>query len=190
MYYIWSISRDYPNKYWLKYDFEKNPDYLDFMENKKLNLINPLIFYLDKNASVEKFKKYDFIQSDGPVLFSEKLAEIIKNIASFDIQLIKSELYCNNKLVDNYYVPNVLYALDCIDKKRSVVEDEDEDEDDITYTTVAIKSGSLGEHMLVQAKGLGWRNFVVKKEVVEVCKNAKIKGIDFCKEPYTNPIYL
>ncbi len=171
MYYIMTISNNYPNNYWLEHI------------NKDID--NKLHFNLNKKASKNNFLKYDYIVSDGPRLFSKKLYDIIKIHAPNDIQFLDADVYQDNILIGKYFSPIFLKELSCIDYTRSI---QNEYKD---FIQLAIENNSLKDHMIVYAmtdKGLR-EEIVVQYSIAEACRKAKIKGADFIKEPYRNPIY-
>jgi hypothetical protein len=183
MYYIWDIVKSYPKKYWLEYDWNKNPEHLQFLENKIVELNNHNItLYLNRNVEINKFLEYDYVLSDALNLMSNKLAEIIRKNTSNDVQLMEVKAFQNNVFIDNYFVPIVLNRISCIDKSNSIY-DKDVEE----YTKIVLKKNSLKNHFIVQAKG--YDKYIVKEELVSICKKEKVKGVEFYKEPFIDPLY-
>ncbi|MEL0650796.1 DUF1629 domain-containing protein [Algibacter sp. TI.3.09] len=183
MYYVWTISSDFPNLYWLEYEHATNPDYLDFFDCEFLNIESEIKFHLNKKASLNKFKQFDYVKSDAVPLISEKLASIINKIASKDIQLIPVKVYQEKKLIAKYFIPNVLNLSDCIDSEKSLQDEFDD------YTKLVFKPSSLGDHKIVRANGYRDWDLVVNELFVHECEKEKIKGIEFFKEPYFDPLY-
>src|SRR5690554_6255522 len=121
MYYVWSISGKYPESCWLEYDWDNNPDYLQFLGNEKI--VEPtesIIFNVGKKVNLKTFLKFDYIMSDATSLISEKLASLILKYAPTDLQLIKASVYQGKDLIGLYYIPVYLHIVDCIDKKLSI----------------------------------------------------------------------
>jgi len=185
MYYVWEISGNYPKKYWLKYNWDKNPDYLQFLDNKKIDVKDFTIeFNLDKTAKKETFLKFDYVMSDAVSLVSERLAKIIEQYAKDDIQLIQVTVRQNEKFVAIYYIPIFLNVISCVDGKKSNYDKEIEN-----YTKLCFKESSLIGHTIVRAKEHDLGIVVVIESFVKECEKAKIKGVKFYKEPYINPLY-
>ena len=70
---------NYPNKYWLSYDHEKNVDVLEFRQCREVLLSkNEPVLRLKAKVSISAFLKYDYFLSDGPSLASRRFAEMIK----------------------------------------------------------------------------------------------------------------
>jgi Immunity protein family (Imm11) len=183
MYYVWTISSDFPNLYWLEYDSANNPDYLDFFNSEILEFKKEVKFYLNRKASIDKFKSFDYIKSDAIPIVSNKLAEIIRQETSEDVQLIEVKVFQENNFVDTYFIPNVLNIIDCIDPQKSIKDEFDD------YMKLTFKPKGLGNHKIVKAEGYRDWDFVVDESFVNACNKAKIKGIDFYKEPYIDPLY-
>ena len=184
MYYIWTIASNYPNSCWLQYDWDNNPDYLQFLENNKVKIDSDINFYLPEKANRNTFSKFDYIMSDAISLISKKLSDIILEYAVNDIQLVEVKVFQAEDFIGNYYIPIALQVIDCIDKKKSVFDKEIGD-----FTKMVFKPNSLKEHIIVKAKGYELGNPIVQELFVNACNNNKIKGIEFYKEPYVNPLY-
>lgn len=185
MYYVWTISEKYPQSYWIKYDWEHNPDYLQFLNNKTINLLDTdVVFGLSEKVSLNSSLKFDYIMSDAIPLISKRLAFLIIDNKIEDLQLIPANVYQGNNVVGEYSIPVFLSVIDCIDKKASIFEKEIDD-----YTTTVFKPGSLGNKKIVKAKGYEDGNPIVQESFVSLCNQARIKGIDFHKEPFVNPLY-
>ena len=187
MYYVWTTSNNYPNSYWLKYDWKNNPDYLQFIDNQEAMSIKEdekIVLHLNQKVKIEKFLSYDYLLSDAVVLVSEKLACLMEQLASNDVKLVKAIILPSDQFIGNYYIPIILNTISCINKKESIYDKDLED-----YTKLCFKKGSLKEHVIVKAKGYELGNSIVAKTFVEACIKEKIKGIDFVEEPYFNPLY-
>ena len=184
MYYVWTIARNFPNSCWLKYDWDNNPDYLQFFENKRINIDCDINFYLQKKTNRNTFSKFDYVMSDAIPLVSKKLSDIILEYAVNDVQLIEVKIFQNEDFIDNYYIPIALQVIDCIDKKKSIFDKEIDD-----FTKIIFKPNSLENIIVAKAKGYENSDFIVQETFVKICNKEKIKGIEFFKEPYINPLY-
>ncbi len=185
MYYVWTVSGNYPKKYWLKYNWDKNPDYLQFLDNKRIDTKGSTVeFELDKTANRETFLKYDYVMSDAVNLISERLARILEQSAKGDIQLIKATVRQSGDIVADYYIPVILNVISCVDNKKSHFDKDVED-----YTKLYFKENSLKKHTVVRAKEHDLGILVVTENFAKECEKAKIKGAEFFREPYINPLY-
>lgn len=187
MYYIWTISEKYPNLYWLNYDWENNPDHLQFIEEfptTSLPKDERIVLNLSPKTNKETFLKYDYVLSDAINLISERFARLMTEIAADDIKIIKSEIFQNNNFIGFYYIPVILNVVSCIDKKKSIYGKDVGD-----YTKLCFKKDSLKNHLIVRAKGYEDDGFIVTKKIVDACAKENIKGVDFFEEPYLNPLY-
>lgn len=186
MYYVWCITNKYPNSYWLKYDRENNLDYLMFLGNVSVNIPNQsrIIFELNEKVSLNSFLRYDYVMSDAVPLISKKIASLIISSKNDDLQLIGADVYYRGKIIGEYYIPLFLRIVDCIDRNKSIFNQTIGD-----YTSISFKPDSLGDKMIVKAKGLELWYPIVQESFVKICYKNKVKGIDFYKEPYINPLY-
>lgn len=185
MYYVWTITNKYPQSYWIQYDWEDNPNYLQFLGNKKIDMpTTNIIFKMNEKISLNSFLKHDYVMSDAVPLISNKFASLIIDNKIEGLQLIPAAIYQKNVIVGEYYIPIFLDVIDCIDNKKSVFDKEIED-----YTIIVFKPNSLDNKMIVKAKGYNDGNPIVQKDFVRICSQAGIKGVDFYNEPYINPLY-
>lgn len=113
------ISHNYPNKYWLKYE-ENGVTSDDFMRCNYVNFNDKLKFGLNGVVSEKKILSYDFLFSDGPIVVSQKAAELLSPSEEMgDIQLIEASLSMNGTSHYGYKVLNILRSLPCIDMEKS-----------------------------------------------------------------------
>ncbi len=182
-FYFWIVSSKYPNSYWLKYDWENNPNYLEFKENVRIPNSESIIlkFSLNEKVKTLSFLKYDYFKSDALPLVSERFANLIKKYASDTIQFIKAYIFQSEQKIAEVFVPVFLLKKDIIDKKLSVFDEELED-----YTKIYLNKGFIiNENIFMVEKYI-----VVREDFVKDCEKNKIKGVDFYKEPFENPLYI
>ncbi|WP_144936680.1 imm11 family protein [Pseudomonas alabamensis] len=114
-------SDDYPERYWLKYDRDVNPDYFKFSGGERCEgASKSLKFHLKGRVSMSSFLRYDFLSSDGPDVMTEKLARILENACPAGIQLVPAEVISNGKAWSGYYVVNILNIDKAFDMDRCV----------------------------------------------------------------------
>lgn len=157
-----------------------------FLGNMSVNLPNEshVIFVLDEKVSLNSFLRYDYVMSDLVSLVSKRLASLIINSKNDDVQLIAADVYYRGGIIGEYYIPIFLNIIDCIDKNKSIFNQTIGD-----YTLISFNPDSLGDKMIVKAKGLELWWPIVREDFVKICHDNRIKGIDFHKEPYINPLY-
>lgn len=113
------ISHNYPNSYWLKYETTRVTSD-DFMRCNYVNVNDKLKFGLNGVVSEKKILSYDFLFSDGPIVVSQKAAELLSPCEELgDIQLIDATLFMNGTSHCGYKVLNILRSLPCIDMEKS-----------------------------------------------------------------------
>ncbi|MBA1192473.1 hypothetical protein G7007_06305 [Pseudomonas entomophila] len=114
-------SDEYPEKYWLKYDHEKNPSHLEFILTKALELDTDFVaFSIQKKISLAAFKKFDFLYSDGPDLVSGRVSRILRDNCPDDVQLVPAIIEVNDQVITDYAVLNVLKFEEAFDLSSCV----------------------------------------------------------------------
>lgn len=111
---------NYANSYWFQYDSTVVANY-EFIECKKIQSNNPLVFKLEKKVSEKRLLSYDFYFSDGPEFISPRLANLLSNNQDFlhDVQLIDAIIIVNGRSYSGYKVLNILRLISCIDMNKS-----------------------------------------------------------------------
>lgn len=110
------VSESYPEKYWIKYDHEDNPDHLDFSAGKKFDEdIGPITYLMKKKVSLVAVRQYDYLFSDGPDIISANLARLLAEHCPLDIQLLPATLIINDERHQDYFVLNILNTEEAFD---------------------------------------------------------------------------
>lgn len=100
---------NYPEKYWLKYERETNPDHLEFFRGIKIPDDDAYIaFTLKGRLSLAAVKKYDFLFTDGPDVVGARLAKILIELCHQDVQLLPAVIKVDNEELEGYFVLNLL----------------------------------------------------------------------------------
>ncbi len=186
MYYFLGVSHSYPNSYWLEYDRSSGIDSVDFLRNERIELPLSIVlkFQIKKNISLPKFLKYDYLQTDASSIISERLANIFREVAPNDVQLIPVEVYVHTSYVGVYYLPIFLKVIDCIDWDTSVYDAQYN-----FFKKIVILPDSLGENNVVKAKGDQLGDPIVNESFYSKCMEKGICGCKFYKNPYINPLF-
>ena len=112
-------SENYPEKYWLKYDHEKNPDHLEFLLGKEVHVDNgPIVYVMKGKVSLAAVREYDYLFSDGPDVVSDDVARILVESCPLDVQLLPAVLVVNGGRYGDYFALNVLNKYEAFDLSR------------------------------------------------------------------------
>lgn len=113
---------NYPDKYWLSYDHEKNLDALEFRQCREVVPSNhELVLRLKAKVSVSAFLKYDYFLSDGPSLASRRFAEIIKKSVFRDcIQFVPATVIIDGQIYAEFFLINYLRSEKAFDMEKCV----------------------------------------------------------------------
>lgn len=183
MYYFLSVAPNYPNSYWLEYCRSSNIESVVFLDNKKISKpTDTLIFYVNKNINIDRFKKYDYLMTDVVPILSERFAETLNDLAPHDIQLITVRVFNQSEYIGDYYLPIYLKLIDCINWETS-----DYDNELDMFRRIDLLPDSLRDDKIVKAKGYELGLPIVQEDIFFKCR--KMKGCCFLKNPYMNPLF-
>lgn len=183
MYYFLSVTPNYPNSYWLEYYRASSIESVVFLENKKISEpTDTLIFNINKNINIERFKKYDYLMTDAVPILSERFAEILNDLAPHDVQLITIHVFNRSEYIGDYYLPIYLKLIDCINWETSIYDNEFD-----IFKRIDLLPNSLGNNKIVKAKGYELGLPIVQEDIFSKCK--KMNGCSFFKSPYINPLF-
>lgn len=185
MYYFISVSKDYPNSYWLEYDRSTDLESVIFLSNNRIfPLKSTPIFFIRKKISVNRFRNYDIVMTDAVSIFSERLASVFRRFAYLDVQLIPSHVYHGSEFIGEYYIPIYLKVIDCIDWEKSIY-----DEKFNFFKKLDILPNSLGNNRIVKALGYEYGEPIIQDMIYDECMKMGIRGCSFYKNPYINPLF-
>lgn len=113
-------SERYPEKYWLKYDHDKNLDNLEFCKGEWLhNIAQPQKLKVASKVSINAFRKYDYLFSDGVEVIGARLAKILDRLCPVDVQFCPAIVTINGDDYTDYFVVNYLKFEASFDMSRS-----------------------------------------------------------------------
>ncbi|QBH99487.1 hypothetical protein EYF70_00520 [Pseudoduganella albidiflava] len=140
------------------------------------------VFILNKKISANGLIGFDFLVSDGGYFISSKFAELIRNIAQNDVQLIEAEVYLNKTRIEEYYIANIKNLVSCVDMGNStykplIKKDPEGPKKFIRYEFI---ENSLKSHKIVRCKESP-RTIVVSEDFKQACISHGIKGVDFLR---------
>ncbi|WP_338771745.1 DUF1629 domain-containing protein [Massilia sp. METH4] len=183
MYYVLSISDDYPESYWFNYDHGGSPNYLLFHAGKRFeSLETPPVFRLDRQIGDERLSRLDFLMSDGGDFVSLKFAELMRTVAAKDVQLIEADVYVAGKKLLGYHIANIAHLVECIDMKNSAYTPlfRSDPGGPIKFSRMEFVDDGLKSHTIVRCKE-DPMTIVVSEQFVQACRSAGIKGVEFLR---------
>jgi hypothetical protein len=181
MYYVTSVSENYPDSYWFEYDHDKSPDYLSFQSGSIItNIDTRPVFKLNKNISKKKLLEFDFLMSDGGDFISQKFANLIKSISPDDVQIIEADCFLNETPIGPYFIANILNIIPCADMTKSSYRPlmRNSANGPFKFTSIVFIENSLNGHLIVRCKE-DPETIVVSDAFVQACKDNNIRGVAF-----------
>jgi hypothetical protein len=174
-------SDEYPESYWLSYDQTNNLDYLEFYKCKRLSITGAKPkMALTRKISVNAFRQYDYLFSDGPDLVGARLAGVI-NSSKFagDVQLICADVTINGKSYDDYFIINYLRSGSAFDMVRSVhkplIKSMPDGPKKFNSIVLLDKTPESGMFRALESNS----HVVVSDDVAEYLINNSVRGIEF-----------
>lgn len=120
--FILTISKDYPESYWLKMKKSYTGDRGIFKRGLVIEEAVEIFFEASKKVSFSKMLDYDFFFSDGPNLISPRLYELMRKEEISGVQFLDANLVVGEKSFPGYKVFNVISVSRALDLERSVSE--------------------------------------------------------------------
>ncbi|MGG1674167.1 imm11 family protein [Neobacillus sp. NRS-1170] len=176
MFWIWAIPDKYPNKRIGEYIKGSSTDRFVFRQGKVISeaVISPKIVF-------ECSEKYlsDVLPNSGQlIVVSTKVLDILQDVCPQDIQVFDANVFVGEKKIPNYYLINIVNAVEVINKEAS------------EFTTIKGTNAILGfEKIVYKVDGLGQFNLVrnadyhshilVSDYIKKRFEKEKIKGVQF-----------
>ncbi|MFR0675976.1 imm11 family protein [Enterobacterales bacterium AW_CKDN230030176-1A_HGKHYDSX7] len=120
--FILTISKDYPESYWLKMKMPSGGDRAMFKRGLVLEEEMELFFEAPKKASLSRLLSYDFFFSDGPNLISPRLYKLMEGEKISGVQFLDASLIFGEQSFVGYKVFNVVSVSRAMDLESSVSE--------------------------------------------------------------------
>lgn len=181
MYYVLTISDEYPERFVFKYDYKNSPPAHLFMQASRIGeLTTPPVYRLNGKIKLNQLMEFDFFMG-GPDLISEKFSKLIQLIARDDVQLIDAEIWLNDKRIDGFKVMNVLNKVNCIDMEKSVTRRmlKSDPSSPIVVDKPVFMDGSLTSNMIARAYEDVIKTTIVSESFIQACKDNGINGVEF-----------
>ena len=193
-YCLLEFKKKYPNKYWLKYDWDNNPDYLNIIKGGDIaiefltSLTKEIIFYTDKNVELSSLNKFDIFLSDAVMLYSERFSNRLMqtNVSGIYLKEVVIIEYSKNKKM-KAFLPIIKHSIDCINDKESIY-----DTDIGNYLNLLLKSEFKTNYDFFCPKlknNLNQNYTIVSDRIVKDCTLNKITGLEFSPFPWVNQLY-
>lgn len=177
-------TSNYPEKYWLSYDHEKNIDHLEFLECRMIPASeNNIKLSLKKKVGLKDFRKFDYLFSDGPDLVSLRLVDLI-NSSDFadDVQFVPCELLINGEAYSDYFIVNFLFAEPAFDMENSLYRPLIKSMPDgpKKFQHIKLLNRKPNRNMFRAAESNS--HLVVSDEVAVYFRENSVVGVDFVSE--------
>lgn len=171
---------EYPEKYWLKYDHEKNPSHLEFFLAKKLEAFDrPIVFSVKSKVSLANFKKFDFLYSDGPILVSERVSKILRDNCPDEIQLFPVIVNVNGESLTDYAILNILKSEEAFDLDSCVYVPLIKSMPDgpKRFKKIALQDKLSSAHIFRASENRG--SVIFSEKLAQIFIDASVKGVEF-----------
>ena len=185
MYY--QLSEFYKRDIYLQYAEENSIQYNAFEKGERIEIESDIFYKVDKID--DYLNNYDILPTFGTPLISSKFVKLFKEYEE-DVQFLR----VNIKDIDgnanrNFYIPNILKIVPCLDEEKSVVETK-------KYGSAIIKvikqlyivPNSIRNSLMVRMKEKT-SYIIVTEQFKKLCESANLKGINLIEEGasiYTN----
>lgn len=170
----------YPERYWLKYDHEKNPSHLEFVLAKRLESVaSPVTLSVKSKVSLASFKKFDFLYSDGPDLISARVSRILSDNCPDEIQTFPAIVKVNGEVLTDYAVLNILKSEEAFDLDGCVYVPLIKSMPDgpRRFKKITLRDKLPGAHIFRASEDRG--SIIVSDKLAQIFTDASVKGVEF-----------
>ncbi len=176
MVYLWKIPDEYPEKMIGEYDRENSPDRFVFKKGELLpEDVGKPIFRFD--ADVTELKKLDDLANNAMVpVISERLAAVLAEVVSNDIQLIDVAIKAKDEDLEGYKLLNIVNKVIGIDKSQSKFTLVPGTDQIMGFRSLKYEDDCLGEHALARDAEYS-SNLIVSQALAEKLLEMKVTGI-------------
>ncbi|WP_258198534.1 imm11 family protein [Pseudomonas entomophila] len=120
--FVLTISRNYPESYWLKMHLLSGEDHGIFSMGVPIEGEVKASFEDSKKISASRLLSYDFFFSDGPGLISPRLYNIMVEENISGVEFLEASLILGNTSLPGYKIFNVIGSSRALDLEKSVSE--------------------------------------------------------------------
>lgn len=176
MVYLWKIPGEYSEKLIGEYDRDSSPDRFIFKKGEVLSsgLEKPVIKF---DANVQELIELDDLANNAMVpVISERLAGVLADLASEDIQLIDVAIKAKDGDLEGYKILNIVSKVFGIDKKQSKFTLVPGADQIMSFRSLKYKDDCLkGRHLARDAEYSS--NLLVSQVLAEHLMKMKLKGV-------------
>lgn len=177
MLWVWSIPEDFPNKRIGEYVKGSGTDRFVFREGRGLTeqIVPPKIVFECSEKDLN-----DVLPNSGLLLIvSKKVIDILTGICPQDIQVFEANVYIGEKKISNYYLLNIVNAVEVLDKSKSEYTTIKGTNAILKFKKIVYKFDVLpNNHHIV--RNLDYKSHVIVSDVIkEVFERNNIKGVQF-----------
>ena len=185
MYY--QLSEFYKRDIYLQYAEENSIQYNAFEKGERIEIKSEIFYKVDKID--DYLNNYDVLPTYGTPLVSSKFVKLFKGYEE-DVQFLRANINdIDGNTNRNFYIPNILKIVPCLDEVRSVIETK-------RYGSAVIKiikqlyivPNSIHNSLMVRMKEK-ISYIIVTEQFKKLCESANLKGINLIEEGasiYTN----
>ena len=185
MYY--QLNEFYKRDIYLQYAEENSIQYNAFEKGERIEIKSDIFYKVDKID--DYLNNYDVLPTYGTPLVSSKFVKLFKGYEE-DVQFLRVNIKdMDGNTNRNFYIPNILKIVPCLDEVRSVIETK-------RYGSAVIKiikqlyivPNSIHNSLMVRMKEKT-SYIIVTEQFKKLCESANIKGINLIEEGasiYTN----
>ncbi|MCM3667232.1 hypothetical protein M3204_22810 [Mesobacillus subterraneus] len=176
MIWIWAIPNTYPNKRIGEYIQDSGTDRFVFRQGKVISedVIYPKIVF-------EYSEKYlsDVLPNNGQlIIVSKKVLEIMEDVCPQDIQVFDANVFVGEKRISNYYLINIVNAVEAINKEASEFTSIKGTDAILNFNKIVYKTDDLGKYNLV--RNADYRSHILVSDYIkDRFEKENIKGVQF-----------
>ncbi|WP_143331043.1 imm11 family protein [Burkholderia aenigmatica] len=167
----------------LSYDHKNSVDYSLFIEGMSLKGISsPLIFHVKKESDLKRLLKSNLIRSTGPDLVSQRLREVLEELAPLDVEFIDVSIDYVGQSIEGFSCINPIWKISCVDLDASEYELANFDPNNPEYTfQYMVLRDKIEPPVQIARCAEQPRKLVVGDMIKDACVAKKITGLDFCR---------
>lgn len=181
MIWIWNNPKSLPGKRMGEYVKNSGTDRFEFRKVAKMDINSVLppkvVFECEEKHITDILPNSGFL-----IIVSAKVLNILNEMCPNDFQAFEANVFVRDKKINNYYLINVLYEVEVIDKEKSIYSLITGTNAIRGFEKIVFKKVSLDGHEIV--RNADYRSHVlVSDRLKEAFEKAKIKGVEFRQEP-------
>ncbi|MFK3906916.1 imm11 family protein [Pseudomonas monteilii] len=178
--FVLTISRDYPERYWLKTHVLSGGDHGVFSMGVPIEKKVKVSFEASSKVSTSRLLSYDFYFSDGPSLISPRFYTIMGEENISGVQFLEASLMLGDTSLPGYKIFNVIGSSRVLDLEKSVSEPLISTMPDGPkwFSEIALDENLALSHDVVRAEE-DFTVIVVKERVKAIFEKHSVRGLRF-----------